>query len=687
MFARQGIANEPANAYSVSQRSPSTLATTESNFMRRNCLPLFLLTMLCIGTGAARAADDLPAMKFNEVKEVAPGVFFRYSAIGPEGSAIPFGGSNNIWIVFQDYVVVIDANFPKEAGDVIEAIKKTTDKPIRYVLDTHHHGDHAYGNAVFGAAGATIVAQLNCAKLLRTTGPNDFKEAGSGPTGRKDVAESTLKVPSIVFDEKMVFDDGSQRVEFVFFGHAHTSGDALAYLPKHKILCTGDACVNGAYNFMGHSDSSSWISVLERAKQLDVERVLPGHGPIAGRDLLERQQRYFFELRRQVQAGINDGKSLEDIRKSIDMPWYKEWTTVSPSPANVEHVYNELTGRMMPWDFAEEFALEEGPSPTKASAGWTAPKRIVIPSLMPARLAELKRVAPEIEFVPAHDAGEAAKLVEDADAILGFNSPEIVKAGRKLRWIQLAYVGVDHDLSSELRESGIVLTNIKRLSGPNVADQAFALLLALLRGIREVVPAEVADSNWVKPNGKLDELKGKTMLVIGLGGVGTQIGRRASAFGMRVMAIDPKEMERPRFLFSLAKPDALMSLLPRADVVVLSCPLTDETRGLIGAEQLKAMKRSAYLINVARGPIVQTDALAGALEDKRIAGAGLDVTDPEPLPQGHALWKMPNVVISPHVGGQSSGQAARQWRLWRENVRRFAAGEPLLCVVDKAKGY
>src|SRR5439155_14516453 len=126
-----------------------------------------------------------------------PGVVFRYSEISATDQTVPFRGSNNIWIVFDDYVAVIDANFPKEAGDVIEAIKKTTDKPIRYVLDTHHYGDHAYGNAVFAEAGATIVAQANCSRLLRVNGPEEFKQAGRGPAGRKDVAESTLKIPNI----------------------------------------------------------------------------------------------------------------------------------------------------------------------------------------------------------------------------------------------------------------------------------------------------------------------------------------------------------------------------------------------------------------------------------------------------------------------------------------------------------
>src|SRR5205807_3509342 len=160
-------------------------ARTRRTIMRLAAVPV-LLVLACL-PAPTPAADTPPKMKFNDVREVAPGVFFRYSAISPTDDSI-FGGCNNIWVVFDDYVVVIDANFPKEAGDVIEAIKKTTDKPIRYVLDTHHHGDHAYGNDVFAKAGASIVAQANSAKLLRVFGPKEFAEAGRGPTGRKDIA-------------------------------------------------------------------------------------------------------------------------------------------------------------------------------------------------------------------------------------------------------------------------------------------------------------------------------------------------------------------------------------------------------------------------------------------------------------------------------------------------------------------
>jgi len=641
-------------------------------------------------------------MKFNEVREVAPGVFFRYSSISADDPKIPFGGSNNIWIVFEDYVLVYDANFPKEAGDVITAIRKMTNKPIRYVLDSHHHGDHAYGNAVFAKEGASIIAQASCARLLRVNGPKEFADAGKGKGGRKDIRESKLKVPDVVFDEKFVLEDSKQRAEFYFLGHAHTPGDAFLYLPKHKILCTGDACVNGAFNYTGHSDTASWIRVMERAQQFDVKYILPGHGAIAGKDLLDRQRRYFVELRRQMRDAIDRGKELPDILNSIDIPWYKDWTGVEAKSRkeNIEHVYGELTGRVAPADLTEDFGVYEGPSPTKSDPDWKAPRRIVVPNLMPAKLKELKEVAKDVLFVPVTDAQEAAKEAANADAVLGFCTAEIVRSGKHLRWIQVGHAGVEKDITPELIESKIVLTNTQRLYGPNVADQAMALLLTLTRGLAHGTPPPPVkigkkepidlyrEWNMLKAGVKPQELHGKTMLVVGLGGIGRQIARRADGFGMRVMAVDPNaQMEKPLFVFSIDPPSKLLEVLPKADVVVIACPLTKETRGLFGKEQFAAMKPSAYFVNIARGGIVRTLDLVDALRSKQIAGAGLDVTDPEPLPSDHPLWKMKNVVISPHLGGQSPEARDRQWRLWRENVRRFAAGESLLCVVNKELGY
>jgi phosphoglycerate dehydrogenase-like enzyme/glyoxylase-like metal-dependent hydrolase (beta-lactamase superfamily II) len=603
-------------------------------------------------------ADGVPGgMKFGDVREIAPGVFFRYSAISPTDMSV-FGGCNNIWIIFEDYVAVIDANFPKEAGDVIEAIRKTTDKPVRYVLDTHHHGDHAYGNLVFGKAGAQIVAQSNCARLLHVDGPKQFAEAGHGPGGRKDIAASALKTPNIVFDEKLVLEDGKQRVEFLFMGHAHTAGDAVAYLPKYKILCTGDACVNGAFNFMGHSDSASWIRALERMQQLDVKVVCPGHGPMAPKDLLEKQKRFFVELRRQVKKGIDAGLTAAEVAERIDLPWYKEWTSVKPSGDAVKHVYAELTGTVAPWDFAEDFGVLEGPSPGKDLAGWKAPGRIVVPSgLMPARLDELKRVAPEVEFLPAKNTEAAARLAEGADAVIGFWSPEIAKAGKALRWVH-----TDDEVVTGA-QGNLVVTNSRGVYGPPLADHAFELLLPLLRK---------------GENGA--ELHGKTIVVVGRAGSANPVARRANAFGMRVRLVDDKLAAKPDFAFSLEHTSQLASALPTADVVVVCCPLTDSTRGLLGSRELALLKPSAFVIDVGRSGVLDLSALADAVRGNKLAGAGLDLT--EPLPRSHGLNGLDKVTVAAQAATSPEARE-RRWRLLRENVRRFTAGEPLLCVIER----
>ncbi|MCI0700233.1 MAG: MBL fold metallo-hydrolase [Planctomycetia bacterium] len=290
----------------------------------------------------------VPEMKFNDVKELAPGVFFRYSSISANDKNIPFGGSNHTWIVFKDYVVVIDANFPKEAADVIADIKKTTKKPIKYVLDTHHHGDHAYGNTIWAKEGAQIVATKPTARLLKTNGPKQWEEAAKG---RKDIKDNKLKQPDITFDDKYELKDDTQHVVFMHFGHSHTIGDAVAYMPKLKILCTGDACVNGAFNFMGHSNSASWIKCLEAMEKLEIDLICPGHGKVARKDLLGLEKRYFTELRAAVKKGIDAKKSVADITAGLDFKWYKDWTGVGVAETdmnknNVKHVHDELMGKI-----------------------------------------------------------------------------------------------------------------------------------------------------------------------------------------------------------------------------------------------------------------------------------------------------------------------------------------------------
>lgn len=305
---------------------------------------LFSLALFLV---VVRASQEkaIEELKFNEVKELAPGVFFRYSSISATDPKVPFGGSNHAWVVFKDYVVVIDANFPKEAGDVIAAIKKTTSKPIRYVLDTHHHGDHAYGNAVWAKEGAKIVGHVNCSRLLQTSGPKQWDDAAKS---RPDVAESSLKQVDISFDDKYVLYDETQRVEFHYLGHAHTPGDAVAWLPQHKILCTGDACVNGAFNYTGHAHTASWIKVLEKMQAFDPKLVVPGHGAVTGKEVIDKQKRYFVDLRQHVRTGIDQLKMLDQITSSVEMGWYKDWTgkAAKENKENISHVYEEMNGKI-----------------------------------------------------------------------------------------------------------------------------------------------------------------------------------------------------------------------------------------------------------------------------------------------------------------------------------------------------
>jgi glyoxylase-like metal-dependent hydrolase (beta-lactamase superfamily II) len=332
----------------------------------------FALAVLASADDPADGPKQLPVpeMAFNEVKEIAPGVFFRLSSISATDPKVPFGGSNHTWIVFKDYVVVVDANFPKEAADVVADIKKTTKKPIKYVLDTHHHGDHAYGNAVWAKEGARIIASKPTARLLKANGPKQWEDAAKD---RDDLKKSELKQVDVPFDDEYELKDEAQHVVFRAFGHSHTAGDAVAYLPRHKILCTGDACVNGAFNYMGHSDSASWVKCLEQMEKLEVDLICPGHGKVTRKDLLATQKRYFVELRAAVKKGIDGGKTVEQITAGLDFPWYKEWTGAGVAETkmnkdNVGHVYSELMGKV------DHGRLGARPAPLDWRAG-VAPRR------------------------------------------------------------------------------------------------------------------------------------------------------------------------------------------------------------------------------------------------------------------------------------------------------------------------
>jgi len=316
------------------------------------------------------------------------------------------------------------------------------------------------------------------------------------------------------------------------------------------------------------------------------------------------------------------------------------------------------------------------------------PKKILVTGLAPEQVAELQAAAPEARIVPV-SAKDMVAHVADADAVIGTITPEAVRAGKRLKWVQVASAGVERYLHlgpPELRTSDIVLTNCKIIQGPQIADHAFALLLALTRGVAHYRDVQKQEE-WVRGGPPLIELRDKTAVIVGVGGIGMQISVRAKAFGMKVIGVDPEDFPYVPHVDEWVRPDRLDAALPRADVLFLTAPHTPASHQMIGPRQFELLKRGAFFIAVSRGQLFDGDALVRALDSRHLAGAGLDVTNPEPLPKGHPLWKFPNVVITPHVAGGSDAVGRRRLELYKENLRRFLAGEPLLNVVDKQKGY
>jgi glyoxylase-like metal-dependent hydrolase (beta-lactamase superfamily II) len=254
-----------------------------------------------------------------------------------------FIGCNQGWIVFDDFVLVIEASFPNQAEELVKEIRKTTDKPIKYVFDTHWHGDHADGNPIFIAQGASAIASEQARDQFVTKGIPYYEQQKK----EKPDEYGKLKygIPSLYFPRKMVIEDSKQRVELIHFGHGHTAGDAVAWLPRQGILFTGDSCVNGPFNYTGESDTTSWIAVLTEMSKLPVKVVCPGHGEQSDATLIDTQRRYFVELRQAVQEAIKAGKSLDETKQAINLPWFKEWAGVDVKERveNIEHVYKELS--------------------------------------------------------------------------------------------------------------------------------------------------------------------------------------------------------------------------------------------------------------------------------------------------------------------------------------------------------
>ena len=317
---------------------------------------------LSVATEERLLGSTFPHGMSEAVKEdlIAPDVYFHEGDIADSADAV----CNNGWIMFEDYVLVIDANFPAGAKLIIGKIRSLTDKPIRFAFDTHHHGDHAYGNQIFVDNGGVPVAHTGVVQEMKQyeTGyyghePGRWEKAMKD---RPDLKSTRLKPPSVLFSKELIFDDGKHRVELMHLGVAHTHGDAVAWLPHERILFTGDMCVNGPYNFVGDGDVGKWIATLDAARKLDAKIVCTGHGPRSTEAVLQDQQAFFAALREQVGAIMTkisptDAKAkVETIRATLKSnPQIARFVSNREAgsddgfPSQVAKVYEELTGNKL----------------------------------------------------------------------------------------------------------------------------------------------------------------------------------------------------------------------------------------------------------------------------------------------------------------------------------------------------
>jgi len=278
-------------------------------------------------------------------------------------------------------------------------------------------------------------------------------------------------------------------------------------------------------------------------------------------------------------------------------------------------------------------------------------------------------------------------LLREAEVIYGLRFPEnILERAPHLKWVQTSSAGVDRLLGTKLWQSDVILTNASGIHAIPMREHVLGVMLMFVKHAH-VYFANKQDKVW---KGHLpDQLCGKTLGLVGLGKIGEGVARAAKAFDMRVVATrrSATEHETSPVADIIYPANKLMEMLEESDFVVVAVALTDETRKLIGERELRAMKTTAYIINIARGSVIDEAALTRALKERWIAGAGLDVFEREPLPQGSELWTFPNVIITPHVAGVMPTYNAKAMEVFCENLRRYLAGQPLMNVIDRARGY
>lgn len=336
----------------------------------------------------------------------------------------------------------------------------------------------------------------------------------------------------------------------------------------------------------------------------------------------------------------------------------------------------------------DQAGIAEGDTEIRSHAKWRGAKKVLLRNIG-VDVQALQSTAGDVEFVMINSADEAMRHAADADAIIGYCDADLIAATKQLVWVQIFSAGAERCLSVDRIASGdVVLTNMQKMSSPVIAEHSIAMMMALMRNLPQFVNAmDEADWNDARSqNSGMMSVSGKRLLVAGLGGIGTEVARLGAALGMRVSGTRNSSREGPDFVEYVGLSDELLTLAAEADVVVNALPLTSSTSDLFDKAFFEAIKPGAIFVNVGRGKTVVTSELIAALDSGRVAGAGLDVTEPEPLPANSPLWRRDDVIITPHVAG-SGGERERHAVLLAENIRRYLAGDRLLNVVDPDKGY
>jgi phosphoglycerate dehydrogenase-like enzyme len=336
--------------------------------------------------------------------------------------------------------------------------------------------------------------------------------------------------------------------------------------------------------------------------------------------------------------------------------------------------------------------------PVLVNFGLEPPEQAAIEAVNP-RVRVLTAMVPDADQAPAptpgwrrRDDADLAPLLAQAQILFSFRFPvEWLDTMPALRWVQLSSAGADHMIGQGLftRRPDLIVTTASGIHAIPIGEHVIGMILAFARGFPTALRNQQA-GQWVRY--RTDEAHGRTVGLIGYGPIGRRIAHLAHALGMEVRVLrrsgaTPHEGDDAEPVARFYGPEELPALLGASDYVVLAAPLTGETRGLIDAAALRAMRPTAVLINIGRGPLVVQPDLIAALEAGTIAGAGLDVTDPEPLPAGSPLWHLPNVLITPHLAGSNPLYNARATALFCDNLRRYLAGAPLHNQVDPARGY